>query len=1055
MNSQEKYKILRQKANEILKNRAIEDKEQYFRDFDKLIEELNIHQIELELQNTELERSKEVVEIEKNKYYSLFEFAPVSYFTINQKSNIKELNRKAVQLIDTAKRNVLGLPFYAFVKQEYKTIFYNHLKQVFQNGSQTHQCEIAIINSSGDEYFLQLQSIMYTDEESREHLCRMAATNITRQKQSEQSLRESRQKYSILVETLPYSILEIDKDGYIRYCNRANQKILGYETNQLTEKHVTDLLYDKKRKQTINKALYAVSQDKAKPTTYFEQLKTASGEPIDIQADWSYNYNQDGELSGFIAIITDITQKKRIEEALKESERKFRQLADNTNDVFFIRTLDKQLLYVNKAFHKLFGISSVNFHSTPDLYFDWVHPDDQIKVKAVIENENLINQKDYELQYRIVHPDNSIHWIWLRSFPIKDTKNQIYRIAGIITDITKQKENELQLLQATKKAEQSDSLKTAFLNNISHQIRTPMNAIIGFAELLIIKDFDGERRRKYLQLISDRTRHLLNILDDIIDLSKIKAGIEQININTFKLNNILKELKVYYDNHKKIRENKALTFNVKPGLPDGEDSIATDRTKLHEIFANLIDNAIKFTETGEITVGYTMENENQIQFFIKDTGIGLEDEMKSLIFDEFKKIDESNTRPLDGTGVGLTITKELVQLLHGSIWLDSKVNQGTVFYFTIPREANRLFNKKMLVKTNIKPTYNELHFAINQAAIVSITDKAGNIIFANDKFCRSSQYTQDELIGQNHRILNSDYHPSAFFTNLWKTISHGEVWQNEIRNKNKSGSFYWVYTTIIPFSDDQQVPYQYWSIRFDITRRVQIEKQLADTNTTKDKLFRLISNNLKKNISVLKNNLELITYRKDLSKSNYEEHIQKMNNNADEAYILLENLLEWTKCQLPEQKFRKEFFLLNEIIEQVKEQVIDKKVLKDITFTSEIHESIIVHANKKLVYNVLKNLLLNALKFVPQNEKILLTVKTVEQLATIEIIITGFGVSQVQKKNFFDPDSYFSYKFNNKENKAKIGLLLCKSLIENNGGNLQINSLSDLKTGFIFTIPIN
>lgn len=259
----------------------------------------------------------------------------------------------------------------------------------------------------------------------------------------------------------------------------------------------------------------------------------------------------------------------------------------------------------------------------------------------------------------------------------------------------KQRTRELELqnikLEAAKnRAEQSDKLKSAFLANMSHEIRTPMNGIIGFANLLNETE-SKEEREEFVKIIVDNGNHLLNLINEIIDISKIEAGILELNLREFSLNELLDELHKFFLSDKNVMA-KNLEVRCKKGLPDDQSVIIFDRTRLKQVLINLMNNACKFTEKGSVEVGYYL-NAGQLIFYVKDTGPGLDEEMQKYIFERFMTATIDSTPQQEGSGLGLAISKAFVNLFGGDIWIESKPGDGSIFYFNLMVEngAGKLF----------------------------------------------------------------------------------------------------------------------------------------------------------------------------------------------------------------------------------------------------------------------------------------------------------------------------------------------------------------------------
>ncbi|RUT73552.1 sensor histidine kinase [Ancylomarina longa] len=252
------------------------------------------------------------------------------------------------------------------------------------------------------------------------------------------------------------------------------------------------------------------------------------------------------------------------------------------------------------------------------------------------------------------------------------------------THLIEIKASNKKLEKAIEIAEESNRLKSAFLANMSHEIRTPMNAILGFTELLSADDLESTKRKRFISIIKKNTNGLLRLISDILDISKIETNQIKIIKSNYRLNELFETLKTNYFSLLEHYGNSHLEFKMT--LPESTDieEISTDYMRLQQIFTNLLENSIKFTHSGGIEIGYQVSGK-YLEFFVRDTGIGISEEKQEIIFDRFRQAElDANTRQYGGTGLGLAISKSLVELLGGQIWIRSKLGEGTTFYFTIP-----------------------------------------------------------------------------------------------------------------------------------------------------------------------------------------------------------------------------------------------------------------------------------------------------------------------------------------------------------------------------------
>ena len=267
-------------------------------------------------------------------------------------------------------------------------------------------------------------------------------------------------------------------------------------------------------------------------------------------------------------------------------------------------------------------------------------------------------------------------------------------VSGIISNAFERQVMEDNLKKAKEKAEESDRLKSAFLANMSHEIRTPMNGIIGFSDLLMNPKLSEEQRSYYAKIVSDSSRQLLSIVTDILDLSRIETGEVKLKSEKISLNAMVSELYRYYKH--KIGD-RSISLLPSTDLDDDASMVYADRNKLHQVLHHLMNNAIKFTQKGYVKFGYHAKNE-MVEFFVKDTGIGIPVQLHKNVFEPFRQVEMEATREYGGTGLGLTISQKLTKLMKGEMWLESEENKGSTFYFSIPYEpvsTMEFTNKKM------------------------------------------------------------------------------------------------------------------------------------------------------------------------------------------------------------------------------------------------------------------------------------------------------------------------------------------------------------------------
>lgn len=369
---------------------------------------------------------------------------------------------------------------------------------------------------------------------------------------------------------------------------------------------------------------------------------------------------------------------------LFDEEQRMRQLTENIEDVFIVRDLQNSILYLSPAFEKIFKHRITDLKKNALEFREWIYDTDKLRLKAKLYDDIYMNSAIFNEQFRVVISSYSNRWLWWRDYPIYDSEGKIYRIASIISDISKQKEIEDELLNAKIKAEESDRLKSVFLENISHEVRTPMNGIIGFAELLIAENIAIEDAKKYASIIVSNTNQLLQTFSNMIDISRIQLNQLQLKRESCFMNELLVEFytETKVDRERLGKENIEIYYSK--GLKNVDSFIYTDRHKFKQVLNNLLNNALKFTNHGFVKFGYQQLDSNTLEFFVEDTGIGVPNDKLNLIFESFIQIDDSPTRKYSGTGLGLTIVKGFVEALRGKVTIQSREGFGTTIRFTIP-----------------------------------------------------------------------------------------------------------------------------------------------------------------------------------------------------------------------------------------------------------------------------------------------------------------------------------------------------------------------------------
>lgn len=477
------------------------------------------------------------------------------------------------------------------------------------------------------------------------------------------------------------SMLILSPDGVIQIANRA---AVNSFTNKksLIGRRFNDLLQAKTR---INFKSWYAGNKTGKGT---DNLFLVSFKQSTDDISWSNVYLStldDGDKDAYILCqLTECSDRREIEEAKEQHEHFLSELINNIPDSIFIKDVKSNFILVNQSIANRLGFKSPdNLIGKND--FD-IHPK-KLAQKYYNDEQDIIRtgQARLNIVEQVIDRHNNIAWHSTSKLPLKDREGKIIGIMGIGRDITQWVKGQKALRKSKLTAEKADQLKTAFLSNFTHEIRTPLNGILGFSQYLKQTLRAEHKGHKYIDFILRNGKRLLYLISDIIDLSRIESGEINLLKKEFSLNDIMNQLEQstikLLASHKKNR----IKLELKKGLDDEKCIFYSDDSRIKQILYNLLNNAVKFTNKGKISFGYTA-NKKALSFFVRDTGIGIDSKHLKVIFESFRQVDNSKSRQYEGAGLGLTISQGLVKLLDGEIHVKSELGKGTEFSFTIQIE---------------------------------------------------------------------------------------------------------------------------------------------------------------------------------------------------------------------------------------------------------------------------------------------------------------------------------------------------------------------------------
>ncbi len=520
----------------------------------------------------------------------------------------------------------------------------------------------------------------------------------------EESLQKSEELFRMSFDHAIIGSYMLDGSGSFIKCNPAFCQMIGYQESELRE---TDIFHhiDKADVDVTKQELNQLISGEKNSTQLEIKYICKSGNNITAKISATAVRNSLNEFEFIISYISDITEQKRLLNLLSTSEIKYRSLFDNlTTGMVLLKIIynnegaldDYIITEVNHAFSEISGITqeSATGHTIQDILPGFSDMSDDWLQTAIVSgrlevSEEYIESLDRYFDIWIFFPSSEHCAIMLSDV----TERMIAQEMLIINEQKLKEQNEeyealneelnesnVQLQISKEKAEESDRLKSSFLANMSHEIRTPMNGIIGFSELISAGDISEQKRQYYSDIVKNSCIQLLSIVNDIIDISKIETGQISINENKVNINDLLLQL---YSFFKPLSQSNNISIYQSKGLNDREATIYTDDLKLKQIMTNFLSNAAKFTHKGHIQFGYQLIGDD-LEFFVEDTGIGIAEEDQHLIFDRFAQARKTDANQYGGTGLGLAIAKAFIEKLGGTVTLQSKLNFGSRFSFSLP-----------------------------------------------------------------------------------------------------------------------------------------------------------------------------------------------------------------------------------------------------------------------------------------------------------------------------------------------------------------------------------
>ncbi|AWH75448.1 hypothetical protein DCS32_15145 [Dokdonia sp. Dokd-P16] len=746
---------------------------------------------EQKLIDAELISAKEKAEKSKNHLNNIINNIGDPVFVKDDQSRLLIVNEAFCKLFGFKRDNIIGKTLAEEVSASERESFLSIDRQLILDGIE-NIAEESITIRDGETQRISTRKTRFIDTEGKIFIVgvihditeRFNTGNVIRE--AKERAEENEERFRLLMLNLEAGVVVHAPDTSVVQNNHRASEILGLDKNYLQGKN------------PFNAGLEFVNPDSSPiPFAEYPVNKIAgSKEPVKdqiaglIRADkneikWlTINgfpvLNSIGEVIEIVTVFIDITEQRQNEKDKFAAKLLLDKTAKELTDAQALAKIGSWLVKPSgmkmewsKEMYHIWGFDYRDGHPDYKKVVERVHPDDIAILKDAVDKA-ISKGTPYNIEYRICIPNQPEKTIRAICQPIMDDAGNVISLAGTNQDITQQKLLSKELISAKEKAEESDRLKSAFLANLSHEMRTPMNGILGFSELLRRKNISDEKKDIYLELIEKEGHRLLSFISNIVDISKIESNIINIDSSHVNVNNLIDDLFSKY--HIKL-ENTGVELLACKGFENADSFIETDENKLVQIISNLLENAIKFTKEGTIEFGYSLSGDN-LKFFVKDSGIGIEKEEQENIFNRFTQGRREQTHNL-GVGLGLSIVKGLIKLLDGDVWINSQLGEGSTFYFTIPY-------KKVINKTALPNTFNETTLENGDFTILIAEDD--NLSFLYVQACLSDYdctilraINGKEAVELVHKNCNID----LVLMDINMPIMDGNEALEEIRKTNK------------------------------------------------------------------------------------------------------------------------------------------------------------------------------------------------------------------------------------------------------------------------------